>query len=212
MVRAGNLGTGKTRIKPTGCVVTIFCKISSVFTYICIEEGLEILFLRLPPSLSNRAMNWHRSILTPSHQKGMIEMPGLSILLIEPDALERDFLSRMLQQEGHNVAAIRSGFCALEKLRAERFDVIVTGMELSFMTGLDLLRKAREEGIESEFIIISVHNSAILKAEALALRAQVIERRTTNVGKLKAALHRVAGAMKRCEEEDYEVEYYLSCK
>jgi PAS domain S-box-containing protein len=69
------------------------------------------------------------------------------VLLVEDHTDSREFMTALLEMEGHNVTAVTSVKEALEKLEAPEgaeFEVLVTDIGLPDSSGWDLIPKARE--------------------------------------------------------------------
>jgi two-component system, NtrC family, response regulator PilR len=67
------------------------------------------------------------------------------ILVVDDEQSMREFLSICLRRAGHEVAVAQSGGEALERLRAEPFDVVVTDLQMpGGMDGLGLLRAIKQ--------------------------------------------------------------------
>ena len=65
------------------------------------------------------------------------------ILLTEDDASLRIFLSRALEQAGHNVVQAADGFSALELAGAGGFDLLLTDIVMPGIDGIELAQRAR---------------------------------------------------------------------
>jgi CheY-like chemotaxis protein len=65
------------------------------------------------------------------------------ILVVDDDPLVLASVVGMLEDEGHVVADAQSGAKALDALRAEDFDIVITDQAMPDMTGIDLARNIR---------------------------------------------------------------------
>ena len=73
---------------------------------------------------------------------------SLKILLVDDSASMLRIVGRLLDQCGFtNVELANDGASALEKLRAGRFDLVLSDVEMNPMSGLDVLRAARGLGL-----------------------------------------------------------------
>ena len=68
----------------------------------------------------------------------------LRILLVDDDDTTLKVVSRFLAHEGHVVQVSSGGAAALELLRAEPFDVLLTDLVMPMMSGLELAVAARQ--------------------------------------------------------------------
>ena len=86
----------------------------------------------------------------------------LSILLVEPSAMQARLIARHLQEEGvAHVDCLASGGEALPRIRSLRPDLVISAMYLPDMTGAELVRAMRgEAGIDDiPFMLISSETS-----------------------------------------------------
>lgn len=79
------------------------------------------------------------------------------VLVVEDDPASRRILSALLRQEGYEVEPCESGSAALERLRAEKFDAVVTDYIMPQVTGLDVAREARNVASIAHCVIVSGH-------------------------------------------------------
>jgi len=91
-----------------------------------------------------------------------------NILVVDDDAVTRDLLQEVLQEEGYKVVTSGSGEEALEIGKQELFDVIISDMRLgSNLSGLDVLRAYKSIQPESEVILITAFGSMETAIEAV---------------------------------------------
>ena len=67
----------------------------------------------------------------------------VKVLVVDDDSLVRDLLCEILTEEGYSVDSASNGIEALEKLEAGRFDLVISDVEMSEMTGIELAREMR---------------------------------------------------------------------
>src|SRR5207245_103645 len=69
-------------------------------------------------------------------------------------------------QHGHSVVAVASGTAALDQLRRRPFDVALVDIRMPDLSGLDVLKQAREAHIDTLFIIVTAQNTMANAIEA----------------------------------------------
>ena len=67
-----------------------------------------------------------------------------SVLIVDDERSMRDFLKILLEKEGHQVTTADSGARALETLKKQTVDVIVSDIRMPGMTGIELLETVKE--------------------------------------------------------------------
>jgi DNA-binding NtrC family response regulator len=77
------------------------------------------------------------------------------ILITEDDATFRSFLNTILRGEGYAVREAECGEKALELLRRENFDLVISDLKMPGMSGLDLYRQLRSENAAPPFILLT---------------------------------------------------------
>src|SRR6476620_2779948 len=93
------------------------------------------------------------------------------ILIIDDDAGVRESIERMLRSGGYTVRSVASGEEGFTMARDGAFDVILSDMRMSGMSGLDVLRKLREHRVDSVFIIMTGFGTVDTAVEAMKLGA-----------------------------------------
>jgi CheY-like chemotaxis protein len=78
----------------------------------------------------------------PEPPKTVVEEPrrviGARILIVDDEEAICQLLKRLLTLEGHNVEFVHSGNAALEKLKVERFSLILLDIRMKGMNGIEL--------------------------------------------------------------------------
>jgi two-component system response regulator AtoC len=79
----------------------------------------------------------------------------MRVLVVDDERNIRESIQRLLELEGIGAASASDGKEALELLRSETFDAVVTDLKMPVMGGQELLERVREEGFRSPVIMIS---------------------------------------------------------
>ena len=85
----------------------------------------------------------------------MSEMP--SVLIVDDEDGFRSVLVRRLQNRGIQAFGAGRGEDALEFLLTRNVDVVLLDIKMPGMSGVEVLRKMREQGCKAEVIILSGH-------------------------------------------------------
>lgn len=99
-------------------------------------------------------------------------MSGPGRLLIVDDEPEvRAVLKESLLDHVGMIFEAESGLDALEKLKTLKVHAIISDLSMPKLTGIELLRKLRERGEKTPFIILTGFGDKALAVEALRLGA-----------------------------------------
>ncbi|MFC1513149.1 sigma-54-dependent transcriptional regulator [Thermodesulfobacteriota bacterium] len=82
-----------------------------------------------------------------------------SVLLVDDEQSMREFLRILLEKEGFKAVTAANGEDALDALREESFDLLISDIRMPGMGGLELLAKTRELGINLPAILITAFAS-----------------------------------------------------
>jgi DNA-binding response OmpR family regulator len=93
------------------------------------------------------------------------------LLLVEDDKTLRQALSFNLSREGYEVATAADGESALEAARSGRQDLILLDVMLPGMSGVEVLRVLRREGVSTPVIILSAKGDEIDRVVGLQVGA-----------------------------------------
>jgi two-component system alkaline phosphatase synthesis response regulator PhoP len=93
------------------------------------------------------------------------------ILLVEDDPTLRQALTFNLSREGYEVTAAGNGEAALEAARNQRIDLVLLDVMLPGMSGVEVLRVMRREGIITPVIVVSAKGDEIDRVVGLKVGA-----------------------------------------
>ena len=84
----------------------------------------------------------------------------LRVLLAEDDPFFRKVISSYLESDGYWVITAENGQAALERLRAEPFDLVVSDIEMPVMNGLELVRAIRSDEALKRLPVVALTSMA----------------------------------------------------
>lgn len=93
------------------------------------------------------------------------------ILVVDDEILVRDFLAEALRRKGFDVATAENGTKAIQQLKDTTFDLVITDMKMPDLTGIDVLKKAKELSPNTIVVIITAFGSIENAVEAMRLGA-----------------------------------------
>jgi DNA-binding NtrC family response regulator len=93
------------------------------------------------------------------------------ILVIEDDLRLRPVLLEALGLEGHHVTAVGSAEEAIEKLEAEKFDIVLTDVNLTGKSGLDLLPICLQYNPDTYLLVMTGYGTIDTAVQAMKLGA-----------------------------------------
>ena len=126
------------------------------------------------------------------------------ILVVDDEPSLREMLGIFLKREGFDVSVVASGEAALAALRKEDYGVVVSDIKMPDMTGIDLLKNVRAEGLSAPFILLTAYASAETAIQALKMGAFDYVLKTDNfMDELKHIVHRALEEKRLREENRY---------
>ncbi len=93
------------------------------------------------------------------------------ILIIDDEKSIRNTLKEILEYENYEIDEAKDGDEGLKKLSDGNFDVALCDVKMPKMDGIELLTKAQEQGIQTQFLMISAHGTIETAVEATKIGA-----------------------------------------
>jgi len=95
----------------------------------------------------------------------------ISILVVDAEQVLREVLLRILGMEGYAVDTAADGEEALEKLRLNRYHLLVCDIHLPRMNGFEMLRTVKHKYPDMAVIMMIAHGDSMAVKESLVLGA-----------------------------------------
>jgi DNA-binding NtrC family response regulator len=116
------------------------------------------------------------------------------ILIVDNEPSVRVTLTMLLKGQGHHLLEAGDGQAALDVLRGEAVDLVITDLKMAEVTGLDVLRGAKRIAPEAEVILLTGHGTVESAVEAMRVGAFDYVTKPFEPSEL---LHRVQNALER---------------
>jgi two-component system, NtrC family, response regulator PilR len=126
------------------------------------------------------------------------------ILIVDDERSLRELLEIFLKKEGFQVTSVSSAEEGLAQVKTTEFDLIVSDIKMSDMTGIDLLREVRANGFNGQFILLTAFASAETAIQALKMGAFDYILKTENfIEELKLVVFNALESRRLREENSY---------
>jgi len=94
-----------------------------------------------------------------------------SILVVDDDMTMRSFISLVLKEQGYDVNQAENGSKALEMIKSDSYELVITDLKMPDMNGIDLMKAGRNLRSDMRWIIITAYGSINNAVEAMKLGA-----------------------------------------
>lgn len=99
---------------------------------------------------------------------------NMKILVVDDFSTMRRIVRNILKQLGYsNIEEAEDGVIALQKLKSDRFDFVVSDWNMPNMSGLDLLKAVRADAATKDIKFLMVTAEALQENVILAVQAGV---------------------------------------
>jgi DNA-binding NtrC family response regulator len=129
-------------------------------------------------------------------------MSRKSILVVDDERTQREILEMILSGEGYDVTTASSGEAALKFVAERRFDLVLTDLKMTGMSGLELLEKLVAFDKSIIVILLTAHGTVDSAFEAKELGAFAYLQKPYDRENL---LETVARALQKLESLDIEI-------
>jgi DNA-binding NtrC family response regulator len=94
-------------------------------------------------------------------------MKRARILVVDDELIMRESLSGWLKRDGHEVETAASGEEALDKIKEVRFDILLVDIKMEGMSGLDVLKRVKDDDPDVAIVMITAFGSISTAIEAI---------------------------------------------
>src|SRR5437867_678434 len=126
-------------------------------------------------------------------------MPDTRVLVVDDERSMRELLAIMLRQAGHDVTLAEGGEQAVEVLKNESFDLVITDLRMRKVDGLGVLRAAKEHSPSAVVLVVTAFASTETAVEAMKLGAYDYVTKPFKLDEIKLT---IANALERKRLQD----------
>ena len=95
----------------------------------------------------------------------------VNILVVDDESTIRESLRLVLEEEGYETSIASDGKEALDLIKVNDFDIIITDLKMPEIDGMALIRQCQQICPQTSIIIITAHGSLESAIEALRIGA-----------------------------------------
>jgi ATP-dependent Lon protease len=115
------------------------------------------------------------------------------ILVVDDEEIARTNLEYILRKEGHQVATAANGLEALEKIKAQEFDVVLTDLKMEKMDGIQLLESVKQIAPHTEIVMVTGYATVSSAVDALKKGAAHYLSKPIKLDELRATVREIIG-------------------
>lgn len=128
----------------------------------------------------------------------------VKILVVDDEPSLREMLRIFLKREGFDVSLANGGEAAMAALRKEDFDVVVSDIKMPDVSGIDLLKIVRADGMSVPIILLTAYASTDTAIQALKMGAfDYVLKTDSFMDELKHVIDRALEEQRLREENTY---------
>ena len=129
------------------------------------------------------------------------------ILIVEDEPQMVQGLKDNLEFEGYSVDTAMDGNAGLEKIRKNQYDLVLLDVMLPYVSGFDICKTARREGVVTPVILLTAKGEEIDKVLGLELGADDYITKPFSLRELLARIKAILRRVKDNADQESESEY-----
>lgn len=96
---------------------------------------------------------------------------SVTILVVDDEIMMRNLLEKILTRDGYKVILAEDGENALEKLKTNKIDIVISDMKMPGLNGFELLKIIKAEYQQIGMIMMTAYGDTYIVKDALLLGA-----------------------------------------
>ena len=114
-----------------------------------------------------------------------------TILIAEDDSAVREFVSRALRQDGHDITAVGDGEQALNALKKGQFDMLLTDIVMPRLDGIALALKASKDYPDLPVLLMTGYAAERQRAHNLDALIQDVISKPFTLEEIRGAVRKI---------------------
>jgi CheY-like chemotaxis protein len=116
---------------------------------------------------------------------------GARILVVDDESAIRALLRRKLEQCGYHVTEAENGAVAIDRLREERFDLVLTDILMPERDGLEVLMFLQQEQPETPCVVLSSPSNRVYLDSGRFMGAAGVLQKPFSLDEVESVVSRV---------------------
>lgn len=133
-----------------------------------------------------------------------------SILIVDDEPEIRSMIAEMVQSFGYDCVMASNGYEALELIRNNNFDIIISDISMPGLDGLELMKQAREALPDTSFLIVTGYSEDYSYDRVIGDGANDFILKPFTVHELRAKLNRILKERSLAEENKRLMKRHLA--
>ena len=130
-------------------------------------------------------------------------MATTRILIVDDELIIRESLGGWLERDGYSVSKAASGEEALDMIRKIYFDILLVDIKMGGMSGIELLKRVKENDSDAAVIMITAYGSISTSIEAMKLGAADYLLKPFDPGELGVLIEKILNENAKTNENLY---------
>ncbi len=135
-------------------------------------------------------------------------MSRTKILIVDDELIVRESLGGWLERDGHYIEKVASGEEALETLKDNRFDILLVDIKMEGMSGLDVLKRVKENDPDVAVVMITAYGSIPTSIDAMKHGASDYLLKPFDPNELGVLIEKILGNQAQAKENLYLKEQF----
>lgn len=125
------------------------------------------------------------------------------ILIVDDEVIMRNFLSEAFKRKGIDAVVAENGEKAVKILQEQSFDMVITDLKMTGMSGLDVLKKVKELSPQTLVLIVTAYGTIENAVDAMKLGAFHYLIKPFSIESLMALIEKAGQHIALVEENQY---------
>lgn len=116
------------------------------------------------------------------------------IVVIDDEKIVCDMTKKILENEGYEVETFTDSVAALDRIRQERFDLVITDLKMENVSGMDILKEVNRLYPQTKVIMLTAYATLDATIEAIRERIYDFFPKPVKIDELKKSVKKALGA------------------
>ncbi len=129
-------------------------------------------------------------------QRRIQESASYRALIIDDDEGMRSLLTELLEEDGFKAESADNGYDALREIARKQYDLIITDVEMTGLSGLDILPEMKKLRPDASIIVMTSFAQGDMRRRSLEKGAGAYLEKPIRTGELRGLIHKMLSTKK----------------